>query len=860
MSLWCLGWSRRPDSSTRKPVERPAQALERAQAAAVDVVLLAASLFGGRLLRKPPRARSHGRPSAELAVPRAPTSASSPSSTPSTSPAPPGQTLGKIVFGLRVVDTAGRPPGYLLRRRARGAGSGRRGPGRPRPRARALRSGAARLPRPGAPHASDPGLSPGLALDPTPLPRLRERPLGCGDPRRRARGAPTRARGPPPGPGSSRRPPRRRVRDRGRARRVAVARGGARASPDLYLLGRGEGAGSRSFAGGEAAAAGRTRQALLLLRKHVNGTRIRSLRAHSRRARGRRRDGRRPSRPAPLRVRAGARPSSSRGRPCATLGEGPPAWPVPAPAPERDWDADRRGGPGATPGAKLPEGSPVRAILSVAPAPGPAPGPRARRFAGVGRRPARAPARRAAHPDRPRGPIAEWTDALLADGTVMLLPMAPRRGRGHGPSPGLVDVARPPSSCARGSAVVVSRRAPAPPRRGPPERAAAPPSSLAHLEDDLRGMAEPVALRRQAEALARGAGSDRRTSATRSRFRTRTRRARPSPFASTRDCPYRPECRSPLRQGEAHRTRAPSRWKGVSPRREPRWRRLAAPRRSSGSRKTRAASRRPAPPKTARPRKRSAGPRRYLTSRGLTLLVGRGARENHHLTFAVARPEDLWLHARDVPGAHVIVRDDEGRAAADDLREAAEVAAFFSEAKGEARVDVHVTRRKHVRAGDRAARAACTSATRTRCASSRAIPRAAFDDASRAMMPANHETRCRARRRLEPRTWWRGSSPPASARGYSPFAPGTAGSAVGLLLFWPSRWLDAAWPRSPSCVALFFVGVVAATARRAQRRPRRPGHRRRGRGGGHVDLAPRPALHPASRRCWASSSSASWTS
>jgi predicted ribosome quality control (RQC) complex YloA/Tae2 family protein len=81
------------------------------------------------------------------------------------------------------------------------------------------------------------------------------------------------------------------------------------------------------------------------------------------------------------------------------------------------------------------------------------------------------------------------------------------------------------------------------------------------------------------------------------------------------------------------------------------------------------------------------------------VLVGRGARENHRLTFAVARPEDVWLHARDVPGAHVIVRDPEGRASADDLREAAELAAFFSAAAQQPQVDVHVTRRKHVRPG-----------------------------------------------------------------------------------------------------------------------------------------------------------------
>jgi predicted ribosome quality control (RQC) complex YloA/Tae2 family protein len=93
-----------------------------------------------------------------------------------------------------------------------------------------------------------------------------------------------------------------------------------------------------------------------------------------------------------------------------------------------------------------------------------------------------------------------------------------------------------------------------------------------------------------------------------------------------------------------------------------------------------------------------SGPRHYLSSRGLSILVGRGARENHHLTFAIARPEDLWFHARDVPGAHVILRDNEGRAGPEDQREAAEVAAFFSEARGDAGIDVHVTRRKHVRA------------------------------------------------------------------------------------------------------------------------------------------------------------------
>lgn len=105
----------------------------------------------------------------------------------------------------------------------------------------------------------------------------------------------------------------------------------------------------------------------------------------------------------------------------------------------------------------------------------------------------------------------------------------------------------------------------------------------------------------------------------------------------------------------------------------------------------------PAPAIRSRESAPRAGPRHYITSHGLSLLVGRGARENHHLTFAMARGDDLWLHARDVPGGHVILRDPESRAGPDDIREAAEVAAFFSDARTEGSIDVHVARRKNLR-------------------------------------------------------------------------------------------------------------------------------------------------------------------
>jgi predicted ribosome quality control (RQC) complex YloA/Tae2 family protein len=118
----------------------------------------------------------------------------------------------------------------------------------------------------------------------------------------------------------------------------------------------------------------------------------------------------------------------------------------------------------------------------------------------------------------------------------------------------------------------------------------------------------------------------------------------------------------------------------------------------SAQRARRASDLAPAGPGRARKKDGAgAGPRRYLTTRGLVLLVGRGARGNQRLTFGTAAPEDWWLHARDVPGAHVVLRDPEGRASAEDLREAAEVAAFFSDARTQPQADVHSTRRKHVR-------------------------------------------------------------------------------------------------------------------------------------------------------------------
>jgi predicted ribosome quality control (RQC) complex YloA/Tae2 family protein len=93
---------------------------------------------------------------------------------------------------------------------------------------------------------------------------------------------------------------------------------------------------------------------------------------------------------------------------------------------------------------------------------------------------------------------------------------------------------------------------------------------------------------------------------------------------------------------------------------------------------------------------RPTGPLRMTSPTGFEILVGRNARQNEQVTFKLAGGEDLWLHARGVPGAHVVVKT-AGRLpdeATIDL--AAQLAAYHSGARGETRVDVIVTMRRHV--------------------------------------------------------------------------------------------------------------------------------------------------------------------
>ncbi len=105
-------------------------------------------------------------------------------------------------------------------------------------------------------------------------------------------------------------------------------------------------------------------------------------------------------------------------------------------------------------------------------------------------------------------------------------------------------------------------------------------------------------------------------------------------------------------------------------------------------------------------------PHRFTTSEGWSVLVGRNNKENDALTRHMAHKNDIWLHTQGAPGAHVVLcRDGRREINPKALREAAEIAAFYSKSKHSAHVPVIYTERRFVRKprGSAPGQVACTN-------------------------------------------------------------------------------------------------------------------------------------------------------
>jgi predicted ribosome quality control (RQC) complex YloA/Tae2 family protein len=107
-----------------------------------------------------------------------------------------------------------------------------------------------------------------------------------------------------------------------------------------------------------------------------------------------------------------------------------------------------------------------------------------------------------------------------------------------------------------------------------------------------------------------------------------------------------------------------------------------------------------APQAKAAPQKSAQAPsqpHRFVSSDGYVILAGKNNRQNDLLTMKTAEPDDIWLHTKDIPGAHVLITGAKGHAPETTLLEAASIAAYLSKAKNSGKVSVDYALRKNVR-------------------------------------------------------------------------------------------------------------------------------------------------------------------
>ena len=88
-------------------------------------------------------------------------------------------------------------------------------------------------------------------------------------------------------------------------------------------------------------------------------------------------------------------------------------------------------------------------------------------------------------------------------------------------------------------------------------------------------------------------------------------------------------------------------------------------------------------------------PLKFTAPDGTEILIGKNNSQNDRLTFKLAAPDDLWLHAKDITGSHVIVRSSD--VSAETLQFAAELAAHFSKAQNSSNVPVDYVRCRFVK-------------------------------------------------------------------------------------------------------------------------------------------------------------------
>ena len=98
-----------------------------------------------------------------------------------------------------------------------------------------------------------------------------------------------------------------------------------------------------------------------------------------------------------------------------------------------------------------------------------------------------------------------------------------------------------------------------------------------------------------------------------------------------------------------------------------------------------------------RKEKITSRPFHYISSDGFHMYVGKNNYQNEELTFKLATGNDWWFHAKNIPGSHVIVKADNKELPDNTFEEAARLAAHYSKASGQEKVDVDYIQKKHIK-------------------------------------------------------------------------------------------------------------------------------------------------------------------
>lgn len=95
--------------------------------------------------------------------------------------------------------------------------------------------------------------------------------------------------------------------------------------------------------------------------------------------------------------------------------------------------------------------------------------------------------------------------------------------------------------------------------------------------------------------------------------------------------------------------------------------------------------------------KLTTSPHEFTSSNGVKILVGKNNKQNDHLTLRIADPDDIWMHTKNIPGSHVIIKCAGKEVTEQTIYEGAMLAAYFSKSKMSSQVPVDYTKKKHVK-------------------------------------------------------------------------------------------------------------------------------------------------------------------